>query len=118
MITSNRCLSRPVPMKCSGWSLLAVLLLVSFSSIASAEEIVVTRTEDDIDYGLLHELAHQLGIIDIYRLNIPAAANHVSGQGYTAVPGLMRNCAPFLSAHTALGMDRWFEFAHGYYGPT
>jgi hypothetical protein len=47
------------------------------------------RTED-IDYGYLHEMAHQLGLIDIYQLDISPSANQVSGLGYTAVDDLMR----------------------------
>ncbi|MBN2477396.1 MAG: hypothetical protein JXB62_22515 [Pirellulales bacterium] len=72
--------------------------------------------EEDIDYGLPHEMAHQLGVIDLYRLNLSPDNNLVSGIGYAAADGLMRTGAPFLSEHTALAMDHWLNEAHGYYG--
>lgn len=71
---------------------------------------------DDIDYGLLHEMAHQLGLIDIYQLDMSADANQVSGQGYSAVDDLMRGCSPFLCPHSAGAMTLWLHKAHGYFG--
>lgn len=72
--------------------------------------------DEDLDYGLLHEMAHQLGLIDIYQLDVPAEANLVSGQPYSAVACLMHGCSPFLSEHSALAMHSWLNAAHGYYG--
>ncbi|HUU97043.1 MAG TPA: hypothetical protein VM487_14995 [Phycisphaerae bacterium] len=72
--------------------------------------------DDDIDYGLLHEMAHQLGLIDLYRLNVSSQQNQVSGLGYTAPAGLMNGVSPFLSQHSALAMSHWLDVAHGYYG--
>ena len=74
------------------------------------------RPATDIDDGLLHEMGHQLGLIDLYQLDVPASANQVSGQGYSAVNGLMRTCASYLSEHSALAMNHWFDDAHGYFG--
>ena len=74
------------------------------------------NASDDIDYGLLHEMGHQLGLIDIYQLDLPSEANQVSGLGYTAVDDLMRNCAPVLSPASALPMTHWLDVVHGYYG--
>jgi outer membrane protein assembly factor BamB len=71
---------------------------------------------DDIDYGLLHEMAHQLGLIDIYQLDVPADVNEVSGMGYSAVPCLMHGCSSFLSQHSAMAMNHWLDDVHGYYG--
>ncbi len=71
---------------------------------------------EDLDYGLLHEMGHQLGLIDIYRLDLPASANEVSGMGYTAPAGLMHGVAHFLSQHSAGAMTHWLHSAHGYYG--
>ena len=71
---------------------------------------------DDIDYGLLHEMGHQLGMIDIYQLDVPPDANQVSGQGYTAVADLMHGCSPVISEFHALAMNHWLDKAHGYYG--
>lgn len=74
------------------------------------------RADDDIDYGLLHEMGHQLGLIDIYRLNVPAEANEVSGLGYSGPTCLMNGCSPVISQHSALAMNHWLDTAHGYYG--
>ena len=41
---------------------------------------------DDIDYGLLHEMGHQLGLIDLYQMDIWPEANQVSGLTY--FPGM------------------------------
>ncbi len=71
---------------------------------------------DDIDYGLLHEMGHQLGLIDIYRLNVSPAQNQVSGSGYTATACLMNGVSPFISQHSADAMEHWLETAHGYFG--
>ena len=40
---------------------------------------------EDIDYGWLHEMGHQLGLIDLYQMDVPTDANLVSGQGYSTV---------------------------------
>ncbi len=71
---------------------------------------------EDIDFGLLHEMGHQLGLIDLYQLDTPGSINHVSGLPYTAPECLMRSCAPFLSEHSARAMTHWLDKAHGYYG--
>ena len=70
----------------------------------------------DIDYGLLHEMGHQLGLIDIYQFDIGPEANLVSGEGYQAETDLMRTVSPFLSEFNALAMQHWLRDAHGYYG--
>jgi hypothetical protein len=74
------------------------------------------RAEEDIDYGLPHEMGHQLGLIDIYQLDFGSNRNLVSGLGFNGPDGLMRNCRPFLSEHSALAMNHWLYDAHGYYG--
>ncbi|MCC6661868.1 MAG: hypothetical protein IT437_13390 [Phycisphaerales bacterium] len=71
---------------------------------------------EDIDFGLLHEEGHQLGLIDIYRLDVPGSLNDVSGLPYSAPDGLMRSCAPFVSANSAGAMQQWLGIVHGYYG--
>lgn len=74
------------------------------------------RAADDIDYGLLHEMGHQLGLIDMYQMDLSPEANEVSVSGYTAPECLMRSSSPFLSAVSAGAMTRWLDKAHGYYG--
>ncbi|HOQ57245.1 MAG TPA: PQQ-binding-like beta-propeller repeat protein [Verrucomicrobiota bacterium] len=71
---------------------------------------------DDIDYGYLHEMGHQLGLIDIYQLDLSGEMNQVSGLGYTGPDDLMRACSPFFSPHSALAMNHWLDQAHGYFG--
>jgi hypothetical protein len=71
---------------------------------------------EDIDYGLLHEIGHQFGIIDIYRLNVSPAQNHVNGMGYSAMPCLWNGCSHFVSEHTALAMSHWHGKRRGYFG--
>lgn len=74
------------------------------------------NSNDDIDYGLLHEMGHQLGLIDIYQLDVPPEANQVSGMGYSGPDDLMRNVAPFLSENSADAMTHWLHEARGYFG--
>ncbi len=74
------------------------------------------RPAEDIDYGFLHEMGHQLGLIDLYQLDVPSDRNQVSGLGYSGPDGLMHSCANFISEHSALGMNHWLNQAHGYFG--
>jgi hypothetical protein len=71
---------------------------------------------DDIDYGWLHEMGHQLGLIDLYQMDVSPDANLVSHQGYSSVPDLMHGVSHFLSEHSSLVMAHWEDQAHGYYG--
>ncbi|MCX6927421.1 MAG: hypothetical protein NT154_30085 [Verrucomicrobia bacterium] len=71
---------------------------------------------DDIDYGYLHEMGHQLGLIDLYQLDLSPEMNQVSGLGYSGPDDLMRACSPFFSSHSALAMNHWLDQAHGYFG--
>ena len=73
-------------------------------------------SEDDIDYGLLHECAHQLGLIDIYQNDLSPEQNLVNGEGYTSAACLMNACSHFLSEHSANAMTHWIDSAHGYFG--
>jgi outer membrane protein assembly factor BamB len=74
------------------------------------------RPLEDIDYGFLHEMGHQLGLIDLYQLDVPADWNQVSGLGYSGPDGLMHSCSDFFSEHSALAMTHWQDQAHGYFG--
>ena len=71
---------------------------------------------EDIDYGWLHEMGHQLGLIDLYQMDVSADANLVSHQGYSTVPDLMHGVSHLLSQHSALAMAHWEDQAHGYFG--
>ncbi len=77
---------------------------------------VYFRINDDIDYGLLHEMGHQLGLIDVYCMDLAGRQNQVSGLGYLAPECLMQSCSPVLSEFSALAMEHWLDDAHGYYG--
>lgn len=70
----------------------------------------------DIDFGLLHEWAHQLGLIDIYQLNLEPWQNEVNGEAYRATECLMHGCSHFFSEHSRHAMDWWQNKAHGYFG--
>ena len=74
------------------------------------------RPAEDIDYGLLHEMGHQLGLIDLYRMDVPASANLVSNQTKSAPDGLMRVVSTFFNDNSIHAMNHWFDQAHGYYG--
>jgi Concanavalin A-like lectin/glucanases superfamily/Bacterial Ig-like domain (group 2)/CARDB len=52
------------------------------------------RTED-IDYGFLHELGHQLGLIDLYRINVDASQNQVTGASRATIRCLMNGVDHF-----------------------
>lgn len=71
---------------------------------------------EDLDYGLLHEMGHQLGLVDLYRLDLPADRNQVSGEAYWAIPCLMHGVSHLISDHSAGAMTHWLDTAHGYYG--
>jgi len=74
------------------------------------------RPAEDIDYGFLHELGHQLGLIDLYRLNLERSQNKVTGSLYRWGDGLMCNCAPTLSEFSARALDAWHGHRRGFYG--
>ncbi|MCA9254728.1 MAG: hypothetical protein KDA33_03785 [Phycisphaerales bacterium] len=74
------------------------------------------RSNVDIDFGTLHEMGHQLGLIDIYRLDLPGSLNLATGRGYSAVPGLMHGVDAFFSQSSADAMTHWQYIAHGYFG--
>lgn len=73
-------------------------------------------SSEDLDYGLLHEMGHQLGLIDLYRLNVSPGQNQVSGLGYSTSECLMNGCSHFLSTSSADAMTHWLHTAHGYFG--
>jgi hypothetical protein len=74
------------------------------------------HTDDDIDYGLLHEMGHQLGMIDVYQFDFGGDRNQVNGQGYSAHDDLMRGCSPFIAEFHAMAMNHWLKVPHGFYG--
>lgn len=95
-----------------------------------------------IDHGLVHELAHQLGVIDLYRMNIkPDEPAHPNGGvsvkdssgrviAYDRLPfpvfccgGIMGggdtqpwNDGTFFESHTAAGMNAHVRHRRGHYG--
>ena len=72
---------------------------------------------DDIDYALLHEWAHQLGLIDFYQFHIDIPdMNLVSGETYFVDTNLMSAFRSPVSEFSALAMEEWLREAHGYYG--
>jgi len=105
----------------------------------------VTRFAATIDWGLVHELAHQLGIIDLYRLNLRNDPTHNNGffvqdrlgdvisasrlptvawnQILFKYPGIMAggDTSPYrdqtyFESHTTGGMNAHAHYRRGYYG--
>ncbi|MEN6644616.1 MAG: PQQ-binding-like beta-propeller repeat protein [Armatimonadia bacterium] len=71
---------------------------------------------DDADIGLLHEMAHQLGMVDTYQFDVGPDNNQVCGQvvkPYLAAPDLMA-CGPVISPLHTFAMNKWQ--VHGLYG--
>ena len=84
-----------------------------------------------IDWGLIHELTHQLGVIDLYQLNVsPSAGNQVNDRAglpllsgfYWPYPDLMGGDdvrpydGSYYSPHTALGLASHSGARRGYFG--
>jgi hypothetical protein len=74
------------------------------------------RPDDDLDYGFLHEMGHQLGLVDLYRLNLEREHNKVTGTLYRWDQDLMHGCSPVISEFTARALDAWHGHRRGYYG--
>jgi len=87
--------------------------------------------ETDIDWGLVHELSHQVSIIDLYAIGVYAANVFVqAGNGMPANVGfgwqgggLMGggDISPYTepnrySSHTAAGASTYAGYRNGYYG--
>ncbi len=92
-------------------------------------ENYVRRYAAGIDWGLIHELAHQLGVIDLYQLNVsPSSGNEVQDglpllSGFIwRYPGLMGgdDVRPYdstsFSDHTARALVGNSGFRRGYFG--
>ncbi len=87
--------------------------------------------ETDIDWGLVHELSHQVSIVDLYAIGVYAANVFVRagngmpanvGFGWTG-GGLMGggDISPYTepnrySSHTAAGASTYTGYRNGYYG--
>ncbi len=86
-------------------------------------------SKNDVSGGLLHELAHQLGIIDLYTMDVNVSDPiHVLDRNGRPVqlgfssgyrPGLMNNAGirpPKFDEYTAGAMNRNKGYRRGYYG--
>ena len=71
---------------------------------------------EGIAYGWLHEIGHQLGLIDIYQLNVEPFENEVNTEGYRATHCLMNTCAHIISEHSAMALNSWHGKRRGYFG--
>ena len=84
---------------------------------------------NDVSGGLIHELMHQLGVIDLYNLDVVLEIPQVMDQRGQPVqmeyspgallPGLMSNPGiqpPTLDEHTALALNANKGYRRGYYG--
>jgi len=100
-------------------------------ALRSAENYAA-RFAGGVDWGLIHELTHQLGIIDLYQLNVFSGDENLvrdreglpllSGFSWPR-PGLMGGGwrgkgrdGTHYSRHTARALNRHAGFRRGYYG--
>ena len=86
------------------------------------------KERPEIDYGLLHEWLHQLGIIDLYLMKVgphdvkvPNANRRCGGEGCSyqfpsEVQDLMTHIIPRVGAHTAGALTANSGQPRGYYG--
>ena len=102
---------------------------VEDESAISAENYAAAYA-DTIDWGLVHELAHQLGVIDLYQLNVVGSyQNQLAEDGLPLLtgfqwpnPGLMgggdRGDHPWyrFSEHTVLALNQNHNLRRGYFG--
>jgi sugar lactone lactonase YvrE len=83
----------------------------------------------DVSGGLIHELTHQLGVIDMYGLDVPLEIPQVLDwlgrpvqmeySTYFLFPGLMNNPGikpPIYDEHTTLALNANKGYRRGYYG--
>ncbi len=85
----------------------------------------------DVDWGLIHELGHQIGLIDLYRIGASAPKvdvrtrdGGVTNFGFSwANPGIMgggdvspHHSNRLYSSHSATALDRQKGYRSGYYG--
>ena len=71
---------------------------------------------EDIDYGLLHEQGHQLGLIDLYALDVSQSQNKVNGESRRGMLCLMDGVFHFISKCSALALNSWHGKRRGYFG--
>ena len=91
----------------------------------------VDQFATEIDWGLIHELAHQIGLIDLYQMDIADWMNQVpdaSGEPLWIEirwpdGGLMaggstdpHGDSTYLSSHSAAGLSSHHGYRRGYYG--
>jgi hypothetical protein len=72
--------------------------------------------EEDLDYALLKDLAGQLGLVDLSRLNMDPQQNKVNGLPYAAPAGLMNRGDNFFDTHSAAALESWYGHRSGYSG--
>lgn len=90
--------------------------------LVSLTEYVNYQTHPD--RALVHELTHQLGVVDGYQMDLGEAENLVNGVGFSAQdPGLMGggSIAPhagdtYYSSHDVFGMNVTQGYRRGHYG--
>jgi hypothetical protein len=91
----------------------------------------VSRFATQIDWGLIHELAHQIGVIDLYQMDVADWMNRVPDRSgdplWCAIgwPNAGRmgggdttpyNDGTYFSSHTAGGLNANHGYRRGYYG--
>jgi len=71
----------------------------------------------DVEFGLIHEWGHQIGLIDIYQLNLESNQNEVNGESYRSISGVMNTHEiHFFSIFSINALNSWQGKRRGYYG--
>ncbi|MCK6459764.1 MAG: hypothetical protein L6Q95_07685 [Planctomycetes bacterium] len=89
----------------------------------TAEYLPIFRQEPEAIRGhlasCLHELSHQLGLIDLYQINMEEGMNLVRPdlrRPNSRAGGMMTSCGPYYSDHSVLAMNANLHRRRGYYG--
>lgn len=83
------------------------------------------RRMANVDWGFIHEMGHQLGLVDEYHLNIPASFTHVKDNGalvnlshvYSQSNSMMAAHGPVrFSPQATLGLNAQLNKQRGFFG--
>jgi hypothetical protein len=90
----------------------------------TAEEYIpLLKNEPEAIRGFMpscvHELAHQIGLVDLYQINMEEGMNLVRPdlrRPNSRAGGMMTSCGPYFSDHSVLAMNTNLHYRRGYYG--
>jgi hypothetical protein len=67
----------------------------------------------------IHELSHQIGLIDLYQINMEEGMNQVRPdlrRPNSRAGGMMTSCGPYYADHSVLAMNANLHYRRGFYG--